>query len=72
MREKEGSKTEQCAYLKCCYLADSLDCYGYKSDCVLYKKSNNLFFARKSFDDAVDRLIDKTKAKYDLLEPRNL
>lgn len=63
-RETKVPKSERCAYIKCCYLAESLDCYGYKTDCVLYIKSNNMFYTSKAFDDAVNRLIDKTKAKH--------
>jgi hypothetical protein len=57
-------KSEVCAYKECCYLAEALECYGYKTYCVLYLKSNNRFYTSKSFDEAVDRLINKTKAKY--------
>lgn len=63
------TQPEKCIYLECCYLADALECHGYKSDCVLYIKSNNRFYTRKSFDEAIDRLIDRTRAKYELLQP---
>jgi len=64
---REKQKSEICAYKECCYLADALECFGYKLDCVLYRKSNNRFYTRKSFDEAVDRLINKARAKYELL-----
>jgi len=62
---KQFKQSECCAYKKCCYLADELECFGYKIDCVLYLKSNNEFFTRKSFDEAVNRLIDKTRARFE-------
>lgn len=67
-REIVPRKTERCAYIKCCYLAETLDCYGYKADCILYIKSNDRFFTRQAFDAAVNSLIDKTKVKHDLLQ----
>ena len=70
MPKKETyKKSEVCAYKECCYLAESLECFGYKTDCVLYMKSNDRFYTRTSFDEAVDKLINKTKAKFELLQP---
>ncbi len=66
---REKQKSEICAYKECCYLAEALECFGYKLDCVLYRKSNNRFYTRKSFDEAIDRLINKARAKYELLNP---
>jgi len=57
-------KAERCAYLKACYLAEELKCFGYKTDCVLYQESNGEEFDQSRFDQAVDRLINKTMAKY--------
>lgn len=59
-------KKERCIYLKCCYLADALECSGYKLDCVLYQKSNNRECSSFMFDKAVDQLIDRTRAKHNL------
>ena len=64
-RDTKAPVTIRCAYIKCCYLAEALDCFGYKLDCVLYLKSNNKFYTTKAFDDAVNTLIDKAKAKYE-------
>jgi hypothetical protein len=69
---REKQKSDICAYKECCYLADALECFGYKLDCVLYRKSNNRFYTRKSFDEAVDRLINKARAKHELLNPEPL
>ncbi len=63
-RNTEIPKTVRCAYLHCCYMADLLDCYGYKLDCILYLKSNNQFYTTRAFDEAVNRLIDKAKVKH--------
>lgn len=73
-RDKTPQKTEKCAYIKCCYLAEALECYGYKSDCILYLKSNNCFFTRKAFDEAVNRLIDRSKVRHEQLhaEPQSV
>jgi|WetSurMetagenome_2_1015567.scaffolds.fasta_scaffold620600_2 hypothetical protein len=68
-KRPQFTQPEKCAYFNCCYLADALECHGYKADCVLYKKSNNRYYTRKSFDEAVDQLIDRARAKYDLLQP---
>lgn len=54
----------RCAYLKSCYLAEELKCFGYKTDCVLYQQSNNEEYSRERFDDAMDRLIRRTEQKY--------
>ena len=57
-------KSERCLYLKVCYLADELRCFGYKSDCPLYMKSNNNECSEESFNEAMDKLIDKTLQKH--------
>lgn len=55
---------ERCLYLKVCYLAEELKCFGYKTDCPLYLKSNNKPCSNERFNDAMDKLINKTMAKY--------
>ncbi len=60
-------RAERCSYIRVCYLAESLNCFGYKIDCPLYQKSNGLYFDEKRFDDAMNRLINKTRAKFDKL-----
>lgn len=62
--EKTPKKAERCAYIKACYLAEELKCFGYKADCPLYKKSNGEYLNEERFNAAVDELIDKTKAKH--------
>jgi hypothetical protein len=57
-------KMERCAFVKACYLAEDLKCFGYKSDCPLYQKSNGEFLSEERFNEAMDRLINKTIAKY--------
>lgn len=54
---------ERCAYIKCCYLADALGCYGFKADCVLYQRSNQEDFSVEDFDRQMNDLIDKVRAK---------
>jgi hypothetical protein len=64
---KPYRKVERCAYVKVCYLAESLKCFGYKTDCVLYQKSNGETCDERRFHEAMDTLINKTKAKYEKL-----
>ena len=45
-------------------MADDLRCFGYKTDCPLYMKSNGEFCTDGRFHDAMDKLIDKTRSKY--------
>jgi len=54
---------ERCAYIRCCYLADALNCFGYKADCHLYQKSNGIELKPHDFDAAMDELIDKVRAR---------
>ena len=61
---KAPRKIERCAYTKACYLAEELKCFGYKTDCPLYQKSNGEFCNEDRFNDAMDKLINKTIAKY--------
>jgi len=63
-RDKKFKVAERCLYLKVCFLADDLKCFGYKNDCVLYLKSNNENCSEERFNDAMDKLINKTMLKY--------
>ena len=63
-RKSICKKPERCVYLKACYLAEELKCFGYKTDCPLYQQSNGEFYSESRFNDAVDRLIDKTRARH--------
>ncbi len=55
----------RCAYIRACYLAEELKCFGYKTDCPLYQKSNGDYYNESRFHEAMDKLIDKTRAKYE-------
>ncbi len=57
-------KAERCAYTKVCFLAEELKCFGYKTDCALYRKSNGEQLDEDCFNEAMNKLIDKTIAKY--------
>ena len=57
-------KAERCLYLKVCYLADELKCFGYKTDCPLYMKSNNEECSEAAFNESMDKLINKTMQKH--------
>lgn len=63
-QKKKISGPIRCRYLKDCYLAEELKCYGYKTDCPLYQQSNNEMYNEDRFDDAMNRLIDKTRRKH--------
>ncbi len=64
MAHKTVKKNERCAYVRACYLAEELRCFGYKTDCVLYQKSNGEFYNESSFHDAMNKLIDKARTKF--------
>jgi hypothetical protein len=64
MSKQTPKVAERCVYLKVCYLADELKCFGYKTDCPLYQKSNGENYSVGRFDDAMDKLINKTMLKY--------
>lgn len=63
----ERKQHERCAFIRCCYLADELDCFGFKADCVLYQRSNGVMLPEEAFNNAVDDLIDRVRAKAERL-----
>ncbi|MEA1979644.1 MAG: hypothetical protein U9N54_01535 [candidate division Zixibacteria bacterium] len=63
-KKKAPKKNKRCAYVYSCYLAEDLECFGYKSDCVLYKQSNGQYFGEKEFNETMDKLINKTRIKH--------
>ncbi len=65
MKEKTFTPVVRCAYIKSCYLAEELQCFGYKTDCPLYQKSNGEYYSKASFDAAMDQLILRTRQKHD-------
>ena len=64
-REEPFKPTIRCKFIYACYLADELKCFGYRTDCPLYMRSNGEYCNEARFDLAMDRLIDKTRAKYE-------
>jgi len=64
MKEKRFTPVVRCAYIKSSYLAEKLQCFGYKTDCPLYQKSNGEYYSKASFDAAMDQLIVRTKNKH--------
>jgi len=58
-----AKRHERCAYIRCCYLADALNCYGFKADCALYLRSNRETLSSEDFDRAMNTLIDKVRAR---------
>lgn len=61
------NKVCRCAYIRACYLAEELRCFGYKTDCALYQKSNGEYYSKSAFHRAMNQLIDKAKARYEKL-----
>jgi hypothetical protein len=62
--QRKGKKVERCVYIEACYLAEELRCFGYKTDCPLYQESTGELYNQARFDEAMDKLINKTIAKY--------
>ena len=63
--ETKRQRASRCVYQRVCYLAEDLKCFGFKADCVLYMKSNGQEFDQRQFDEAMDELINTTRAKFD-------
>lgn len=53
----------KCLYVDVCYLAEALQCYGYKLECALYTKTNKGSVTEQDFHQAINELINTTKAK---------
>ena len=52
----EHPKTKRacrCTYIRACYLAEELKCFGFKADCPLYRKSNGQFCSEARFHEAM-------------------
>ena len=58
-------RAERCAFIRVCFLAEDLKCFGYKTDCPLYQKSNGEYCDKENFNQAMDQLINKTRIKYE-------
>jgi len=58
-------QSERCSYTKACYLAESLKCFGFKTDCILYQRCNGEPYDEERFHEAMDKLIDKARAKHE-------
>ena len=63
-------KTVRCTYLSECFLAEELECYGFKADCPLYMRANDKPCNEARFDYAMDKLIWRTKQKHERLQRR--
>ena len=59
----EPQPTKRCAYIKYCYIAEAANCFGYKTDCVLFMVTNGESVSEERFHKAVDKLIDKIKMR---------
>lgn len=62
--KRSGQKVERCVYVEACYLAEELRCFGYKTDCPLFQESTGELYNEARFNEAMDKLIKKTVAKY--------
>ena len=62
--DRENPIKRRCAWVMKCYLAEELRCFGFKTDCPLYRQSNGEAFDQEGFDRAMDELIDQARAKH--------
>jgi hypothetical protein len=58
----------RCTYLKVCYLGEAQECFGFKTDCPLYMKSNGEVCNEARFHAAMDRLIVRAKTRHDMIK----
>jgi hypothetical protein len=63
--DKNNPIKRRCAYVMSCFLAEELRCFGFKIDCPLYRESNGESVDQEGFGEAMDELIDQTRAKHD-------
>lgn len=63
-------KAVRCTYVRNCYLAEALECYGFKTDCPLYMQSNDEPCNDARFHAAMDQLISRTRAKHERLNTK--
>jgi hypothetical protein len=60
----EVNGVKRCGFAEVCYLADCLNCFGYKSDCPLYISGKSRPSSLADFHAAIDKLIQNTKVSY--------
>ncbi|MFH1687351.1 MAG: hypothetical protein ABIE70_07500 [bacterium] len=58
-----ANNIKRCVYVRACYLAEELRCFGYKTDCPLYQESTGQYYDQTCFNAAMDKLIDKTLSR---------
>lgn len=58
---RENKAITKCQYTEVCYLAELLQCYGYKLDCVLYAKIDGATVTEEDFHKVVNELIEREK-----------
>lgn len=51
----------KCLYTDVCYLSESLRCYGYQTECVLYKPDDGRVATAEDFHKAMNSLIEIAK-----------
>lgn len=60
----KDSPQNHCAFVEVCYLADCLNCFGYKQDCPLFTTTHDGSLTSDDFHKAIDDLIQRTRVSY--------
>lgn len=55
------SDIKRCGFVAVCYLAESLNCFGYDRNCTIYRPEDGNPLSYDDFHEAIDQLIRRAK-----------